>query len=59
MAAILMAKSTAAVLVARNALTDAFSLPLVLGIIAVTVFLIGLACLIKIGMSKDARSIAY
>ena len=46
----------AAMILARdggNALTNFFQLPVILGAIALIVFLIGLACLIRIGMSKD------
>ena len=55
MAAISLVARDAAILVARdgNALTNFFSLPVILGAIALIVFLIGLACLIKIGTQKD------
>lgn len=47
-------RDTAALIVARsNALSNFFGLPVILGSIALVVFLIGLACLIRIGMAKD------
>jgi pilus assembly protein TadC len=38
-----------------SALGDFFSLPMILGIIAAVVFLIGLAALIQIAMKKDPK----
>ena len=38
-----------------SALSDIFTLPVILGCIAAVVFLIGLAALIKIGLGKDSN----
>lgn len=53
---VILATREAAMLIARdgdNALSNFFGLPVILGFIAVIVFLVGLACLIRIGMAKD------
>jgi hypothetical protein len=41
-----------------TAISDFFTLPMILGFIAAALFLLGLACLINIARGKDARSIA-
>lgn len=53
---VILVTREAAMLIARdgdNALSNFFGLPVILGLIAVIVFLVGLACLIRIGMAKD------